>query len=67
MPLFSDSGEEYYRKYKCILKNKLKVEVSIRKEKENSIILDVCVVLYHIHWPKNVKIRIFIDSFIEYR
>ena len=30
------------------------------------MILDGCAVLYHIHWPKDARVKDFVDAFIEY-
>ena len=64
--LFTDTGEARYPKGKSTLKKKLEVEVSTRTHYADVIILDVCVVLYPIHWPKDARVKNFVDAFIEY-
>lgn len=57
--LFSDSGDGYHAKNKSALRNKLKVEMSMKKEEEDLVILDGCAVLCNIHWPKDTKLFFF--------
>ena len=64
--LFTDTGEARYPKGKSTLKKKLKVEVSTRTYDADVMILDGCAVLYHIHWPKDARVKDFVDAFIEY-
>ena len=44
----------------------MKVEVSTRTHDADVIILDCCAVLYYIRWPKDARIKDFVDAFIEY-
>ena len=64
--LFTDTDEPRYRKSKSTLKKKLKVEVSTRTHDAGVIILDGWAGLYHIHWPKDARVRNVMDSFIKY-
>ena len=49
------------------MKNKLKIEVSKRNSAVDVIIVDGCAALYHIHRPKDAKVRDFVDSFVLYK
>ena len=64
--VFTDTGEARYPKGKSTLKKKLKVELSTRTHDADVVILDGCAVLYHIHWPKDARVKYFVDAFIEY-
>ena len=58
--------KENSKKNKAALKNKLKIEASKRNSTIDVIILDGCAAMYHIHWPKEAKVRDFVDSFVLY-
>ena len=64
--LFTETGKARYPKEKSTLKKKVKVEVSTRTHDADVIILDCCAVLYYIRWPKDARIKDFVDAFIEY-
>ena len=63
--MFIDSGEVRYPKRKSTLKKKLTVEVSTRTHYADVIILDGCTILYHIHWPKDARVKDFVNAFTE--
>ena len=64
--MFTVKGEQRFPKNKAALKNKVKIEVSKTNSTIDVIIVDVCAPLYHIHWPKDAKVRDFVDSFVLY-
>lgn len=65
MSLFSDSGKGHCPNNKSTLRTKSKVEVSIRKDNTDALILDDCFVLYHIHWLTDAKVG-YVILLIQY-
>ena len=65
MSLFSETREGNFPKEQGNIKKKLKVEIPVRNQRENTIILVGGTVLYLIYWYKDAKVRDFGGSFIQ--
>ena len=56
--MFHDSGEARYPKSKVVLKNRLKVEVSVRRVEVDAVVVDGGGMLHSsIHWPKDGSVK----------
>ena len=65
--LFKDSGDARYPKTKSVLKNKLKVEVSLRGIAPDVVIVDGGGMLHSsIHWPKDGKVEDLVNGVEQY-
>ena len=56
--MFYDSGEARYPKSNVVLKNRLKVEVSVREVEVDAVAVDCGGMLHSsIHWPKDGSVK----------
>ena len=61
--LFKDTGEGRYPTAKSVLKNDLKVEVTMRNLQCDAVIIDGCAMLHSvIHWPKGGRVDDLVQS-----
>ena len=65
-PMFTVTAERRFPKNKAVLKNEDNWRQLKRTARIDVIIVDGCVALQHVHWPKDKKIWNFVDSFVLY-